>query len=393
MHRIKFWLPLALLSLVLTAIFSSGALVVSAQSNTVVPGDVPQILLDDLNARDLQIDMGEGWTADAEFTWPQEGTGPFPTVILFHGGCSCGSMDGAYWENSGDPIQERNFRLLASELGKQGIAVMRFNRRGALNDRDSDPAQEGKFFTDVFRVAADGEAVLSTTKAQPEADQTRIFLYGWSYGSTVATMIAPYHADLKGLILQGAPAEPTNFDQYSYVPLETVTPYLARVADTNQDGKLSGEEIYGLNLKQGPVWWVMGGLFDPSSTPDKPVFASGLDANNDGLVDIQSELVPFLTALAQGGIQSDPTRNASTLAQIIGQIQMPVLILDGESDGLISQASYQELAQAAGSRGTFKQYPGLGHALSPISEPALDIFGPMDQQPINDIAAWILAQK
>ena len=391
MNRIKFWLPL--LSLLLVAIFSLGALVASAQESTPVPGDVPQISLDDLNVRDLKIDMGEGWTADAEFSWPKQGAGPFPTVILFHGGCSCGSMDGAYWESPTSPIQERNFRLLASELGKQGIAVMRFNRRGALNDRDTDAAQEGEFFTDPFRVAADGEAVLSATKAQPEADQTRIFLYGWSYGSTVATMIAPYHAELKGLILQGTPAEPTSFDQYSYVPLDTVTPYLARVADTNQDGKLSGAEIYGLNLTQGPVWWVMGGLFDPSSTPDKPVFASGLDVNADGLVDVQSELIPFLTAQAQAGIQSDPTRDASTLAQIIGQIQMPVLILDGESDGLISQASYQELAQAAGSRGTFKQYPGLGHALSPISEPALDIFGPMDQQPINDIAAWILAQQ
>ena len=284
--------------------------------------------------------MGEGWTADAEFTWPKTGEGPFPTVILFHGGCSCGSMDGAYWENPGDPIQERNFRLLASELGKQGIAVMRFNRRGAINDRETDAAQEGAFFSDPFRAAADGEAVLSATKAQAEADPTRIFLYGWSYGSTVATMIAPYHADLKGLILQGAPAEPTSFDQYSYLPLQTVTPYLARVADKNQDGKLSGAEINGLNLRQGPVWWVTSGLFDASSTPDKPVFASGLDANNDGLVDIKTELIPFLTAQAQAGIQSAPNRDASTLVQILGQIQMPVLILDGESDGLIQSGEF-----------------------------------------------------
>ena len=383
-------LLLAILSLVLTVLL---ALPVSAQNSTPVPGDIPQISLDDLNVRDLKIDMGEGWTADAEFTWPKTGEGPFPTVILFHGGCSCGSLDGAYWENPGDPIQERNFRLLASELGKQGIAVMRFNRRGAINDRATDAAQEGAFFSDPFRAAADGEAALSATKAQAEADPTRIFLYGWSYGSTLATMIAPYHTDLKGLILQGAPAEPTSFDQYSYLPLQTVTPYLARVADKNQDGKLSGAEINGLNLRQGPVWWVTSGLFDASSTPDKPVFASGLDANNDGLVDIKTELIPFVTAQAQAGIQSAPNRDASTLVQILGQIQMPVLILDGESDGLIPQASFQALAQAAGSRATLKLYPGLGHALSKITEPALDIFGPMEQQPINDIAAWILAQK
>jgi len=51
---------------------------VSAQDSTPVPGDVPQISLDPLNVRDLEIDMGEGWTADAEFTWPKRRHWPLP---------------------------------------------------------------------------------------------------------------------------------------------------------------------------------------------------------------------------------------------------------------------------------------------------------------------------
>ena len=390
MNRIKSRLLLwALLSLVLTVLL---ALPVSAQESTPVPGDVPQISLDDLNVRDLKIDMGEGWTADAEFTWPKTGTGPFPTVILFHGGCSCGGMDGAYWENPGDPLQMRNFRLLASELGKQGIAVMRFARRGAINDRDSDPTQEGEFFSDPFRAAADGEAVLSAVKAQAEADPARIFLYGWSYGAQVAATIVPYHPELKGLILQGAPAEFDNLAENNYLSIEVVTPYLARIADKNQDGKLSGTELYDMEVHQGPVQWIRGTLLDSSSTPEKPVFASGLDTNKDGLVDIQAELIPYLTE-GQAGIDGSTNRDAFSVVQMVAQIKMPVLILDGALDGLILPTVPQEIAQAAGSRGTLKLYSGLGHALSKIAEPALDIFGPMEQQPINDIATWILAQK
>ncbi|MEO8391754.1 MAG: alpha/beta fold hydrolase [Chloroflexota bacterium] len=388
--RLSCLLPLALLSLLLAFLLT---LPVSAQESTPVPGDVPQISLDELNVRDLKIDMGEGWTADAEFTWPKTGTAPFPTVILFHGGCSCGGMDGAFWESPSSAIQERNFRLLASELGKQGIAVMRFNRRGALNDRDTDATQEGKFFSDPFRAAADGEAVLSTVQAQAEADPAHIFLYGWSYGSQIASIIATYHADVKGLILQGAPADAYGAEQSIHMAVNVVSPYLARVADTNQDGKLSPEEINNQDVKHGPVTWIVGGLFDPSSTADKPVFASGLDSNKDGLVDIQMELIPYLTAQGQGYALTPPDRNEFTEEQAVARITMPVLIIDGQSDGLVANSNAQTLAQAAGSRGTLKLYPGLGHALSKIPEPALDIFGPMEQQPINDIAAWILAQK
>jgi len=64
--------------------------------------------------------------------------------------------------------------------------------------------------------------------------------------------------------------------------LKNVVPYLARAAIKNQDSKLSGDEIYGLGIRQGPVWWITGGLFDSTSTPDKPVFATGLDSNQDG---------------------------------------------------------------------------------------------------------------
>lgn len=53
----------------------------------------------------------------------------------------------------------------------------------------------------------------------------------------------------------------------------------------------------------------------------------------------------------------------------------------------------QLIAQALGNRATLKFYPGLGHALSPVNSPATDDFGAMVQQPIDDMAAWILATK
>jgi len=81
-----------------------------------------------------------------------------------------------------------------------------FNRRGALNDRDTNSAQEGEFFSDPLRAAADGEAVLSTTKAQAEADAGAAhFSNGWSYGRPDCVHDWRHtHPELKGLIFQGA---------------------------------------------------------------------------------------------------------------------------------------------------------------------------------------------
>jgi len=42
---------------------------------------------------------------------------------------------------------------------------------------------------------------------------------------------------------------------------------------------------------------------------------------------------------------------------------------------------------------TLITYPGLGHALSLTENPAEDVFAVMDDQPLEDISAWVLSEN
>src|SRR4051812_8707651 len=85
----------------------------AAGSGTVAPKGVRH--------QDLTIDLG-GFTTKAQLTYPAQGDGPWPTVILFHGSGPA-DMDAT------TPVSS-NFKLLAERLGAESVAVLRFNKRG-----------------------------------------------------------------------------------------------------------------------------------------------------------------------------------------------------------------------------------------------------------------------
>lgn len=337
--------------------------------------------------RNLMIHVTERFGSKGQLTFPATGTGPWPTVILFSG-TGPADMDASYSAGVGQ-ASSSNFKKIAEMLGEAGIAVLRFNKRGVLAYGEYDYEQLQQ--TIVNQRILDAEAVITTTKAQPEVDPTHLFLYGWSEGGIVATHAAAQHPEMAGLILQ-APLNLRLEEALVYQHLNVGLPYLEEVIDENDDGKLSALEV--ATIPAGPTWFL--GLF---SMPT-PFLAAllplqpQLDLDNDGLVDIQTELRPFVEGLIPilGHFYAGVTPSRS-IAEVVPSLTMPILLLHGERDGWIPIAASAAIAAAAPDKVNFLRYPTLGHALSPTERMAEDSFYEMADQPIEDIKAWILGHS
>jgi pimeloyl-ACP methyl ester carboxylesterase len=338
--------------------------------------------------RDLEIDLG-GFVTQAQLTYPSEGKGPFPTVVLFHG-TGPYDMDATYFITPGAEPLSANFRLIAERLPEAGIAVLRFNKRGVngLNDYDMEQVQQA---SSLDQLVADARTMIDAAKELPEVDTDALYLYGWSEGAWVAANAAQSQPEIAGLILQGPPDDAIQTvldDQW----LEIGLPYLAETIDTDGDGALSIEEA--ALVPPGPVALMASYfLYDRTSTPEAPIINSFVDQNGDGMISIEDELRPAVEMYLSNYEQFVPQVESSYLTgELIVAAGKPTLILQGEQDGWVPVTSAQSIADAAPDLVTLNLYPGLGHALSETMIPAEDAFLPMDDKPIADLIAWLQAQ-
>jgi len=242
----------------------------------------------DVATRDLEIDLGNDWVTHAQLTYPAVGAGPFPVVILFHGTGSY-DLDATYIENVGEPPVSANFRLIAERFAQQGIAVLRYNKRGVRASGDYDAEQIEA--STVDQLVADARVVLTAALEQPEVDGEQVYLYGWSAGSSIVANLATFTSDtIAGLILQGTPQG--DFSQvlrYQYIDLGL--PYLTDTIDADNDGELSLAEI--ATIEPGPIMLMKDFfLYDRTSTPELAVINSFVDADSNDLIDIEAELRP-----------------------------------------------------------------------------------------------------
>lgn len=341
----------------------------------------------ELRRKKMTIDLGEGFTTRAELTYPATGDGPWPTVILFHGSGPV-DMDATYSPVPGTKPISANFKLLAERLGAEGIAVVRFHKRGVKGYGEYDMEQVMKATTN--QLIRDAGAVIAAAQEQPEVDDARLYLYGWSQGAQVAAHTAAAHPDLAGMVLQGPPTSGwSEILRYQHITLGL--PQLKK-ADEDGDGSLAVKEWF--KVQAGPAA-LMGSFYvwAPDSTPFAPKLRPDTDRNGDKLVDLEGELRPAIEAFIQNP-SANPFMNPAnepsrSIAEVLPGLNRPVLILHGEADGWVPVTEGEKVAAAAPDQVTLKRYPGLGHALSPVSGPAEDSFGVMDEQPIRAMIDWI----
>ena len=334
---------------------------------------------------DLTIEMSDDWQAAAKLTVPNTGEEIYPTVILIHGS-GVWDMDAAYPDAEGN-IASQNFKLLAERFADEGIATLRYNKRGVISYGEYDMAQANR--GTIPTLIADAEAVLDAALAQPTTGD--VYLFGWSEGTWVASHLgANRDADVAGVILLAPPNAPIG-EALQYQQLEVSFGYIRDVVDADGDSMLTFEEAEAIPSNTPVQLTSQFYVFAPAHTSEQPMFSPFSDINRDGLLNLETELKPTIErGLAMMNRTTDDL--SRVISDVLAETELPILLLHGENDGYVPIGYSEQIAEALPQQATLLSYEGVGHALSPAEIPAFDSFGVMIDMPIADTITWIAAQ-
>lgn len=113
--------------------------------------------------------------------------GAYPTVVICHG------------IPSGIPTPgDKGYPFLAEQLCQQGFAVLIFNFRGTGESGGN---------LDILGWARDLRAVVGYLYDLPEADKSRLFLFGFSAGAAVSIYLAAHDKRISAVVACACPAE------------------------------------------------------------------------------------------------------------------------------------------------------------------------------------------
>lgn len=147
-------------------------------------------------AEDVTITTSAGHTLAGTLTLPRGVVGRVPAMVTITGS---GPQDR---DESIPGIKGyRPMRQVADTLGRNGIAVLRFDDRGT-------GASTGNFATATSAdFANDVRAALAYLRLRPEVDPTRLGLVGHSEGGLIAPMVAATDSSLRAIVLMAGPAQ------------------------------------------------------------------------------------------------------------------------------------------------------------------------------------------
>ncbi len=345
------------------------------------------------------VDLG-GFAARGELTYPADAGGPVPAVILVHGS-GLVDMDHAVvtvdYMTGRQQILSTNFADIAEFLSASGYAVLRYNKRYVNGPGDGDYLRYSTQVT-LQTMADDVRTVIDFAKGHPAVDSSRLYLYGWSEGSTVAAHVAAEESGLAGLILQTPVVLPWR-ENFAFQMYEVGVPFLRSRLPS---GLLTDSDLFPLLLGEGGVVAksILNYIVDPVAAQlGRITLNAALDIDQDGALSIDREIVPSLgfildSAFGEMGyfrIYADDVA-LPVLSDQVDRLKLPVLILQGAHDANTPAYGAEELAaalQAAGVDVTFHLYEGLGHSLGLAESLLADNFAPIAAQPLQDLLAWL----
>jgi uncharacterized protein len=346
----------------------------------------------------IAADLGD-FVTPVRLDYPVRG-GPAPVVLLIHG---AGYQDSdATVQNEFGVFRSHNFADIAAALSARGFAVLRYNKRYVTGPEQATGEYAG---LTLQQMEDDARTVLRTAltdrRFRPHIDGRRVFLFGWSEGSTIAAAMAAEHPGFAGLIIQGGVNLPWR-DGLLYQAREVAVPYLRRFA---VNGRLTPEALRRAWQtdagRQAKEWtsFLIPGLAEGDFSVE-PSF----DSNHDGAIDVDLELLPAIPAfvdllLGPGGpiARYGPGRALPTTVEQAPSLRLPVLILQGQTDGNVPAAAAVNLDRILGRFGSqdhqLHLYPGLGHSLGIAPTVWQDQLLPIQPQPLNDVVAWLRAHR
>jgi len=273
----------------------------------------------------------------ANFTAP-EGHGPFPAAVIIAGA---------------GPAMRNDTALLTAALDAEGIAVIRYDKRGC---GDSSGNFAAGALPDFMNDAA---AIVNYVKTRADVDRGHIALVGLSQGAVISPAIAVNDGGIAALVLLGVPA--MRLDRASELQWEIA----ARAHAAKSD-----EEAMDIA---------------------KPALA---DAVAKGMIpqnQVDSILVGFATKAAREAQTYDP-------AVALRQVKVPVLALTGSLDQQVPAKQNLPIVReslAGNPDVTVSEMPGLNHIFQVAKTGSAEDWGKLNQpayanpEMLKLVTAWL----
>lgn len=374
-----------------------------------------------MKSKNLQIELNDNLTTNAQLTFPVVGQGPYPGILLITGSGAEDMNETAGFVRINETTGEKEyppvpFFQIAQYLSERGYAVLRYDKRGVgENHTILDANVWGNLTIDDLK--HDADKALAMLMQQPEVDNNKITIIGHSEGTTLAPRIAIDNPDkVNKIVLMGTLAQ----NMTDILHFQTVTlpfQYAKAVLDKNGNGSLSLREA-----SQDLVFErLIGGNLTVLLTKNLPnstiVLNPQYNRNNDTLISIDKELRPALEQNAKSFFESSKpgtglmTEGKCTNLEgcdayeksflafdlnlgIIGKVppNTRVLIMNGENDTQtpVQQALLlqQRLTEVKHPDRTLITYPNLGHDFYPSSQWFTEN-GPIPDYVLQDIFSWL----
>lgn len=355
------------LSIAGTASFAKGDLVITTTVNNSgkiiglwfsLPAiSAPELKLPEgVTEEEITVGAGTAHPLKGVLTLPKNAAHPLPSVVLVQGSGASDYDETAYGY--------KPFRDIAYGLARQGIAVIRYNKRTHVYPQEFTGAAAAQM-TVKEETVEDAIAASRLLKQDKRLDPGKVYLAGHSLGGMLAPRIDADGGDFAGLILlAGSPRSlwEIMYDQNKAVlnAMDDANP-LKSQANAALDAELTkAKSLSALTLEQA--------LAAPSVFNTPAYYFKEMDSHST--------------------------------AELARKLTKPVLVLQGSDDFQVYADKdfplWKEVLKGD-AQASFKLYPGLNHffvnydgeGAGTIAE--YNIPGMVDSQVITDIGEWIKA--
>ncbi|MEO7495801.1 MAG: alpha/beta hydrolase [Massilia sp.] len=294
------------------------------------------------------------------------GAGPFPAVVLVAGS----------GQHTRDEVAfgHKVFMVLADHLNRQGIAVLRYDKRGV-------GASTGNYkLASTYDFAADAEAAVAYLRTRPEVDARRLGVVGHSEGGMIAPLVAAHDPGLAFIVMLAGPG--VRGDKL----LTEQTALISR-ADGRSESDIAksssiNTEVFAALTAPGTV--------DDTTALAKTAFDRAVAGKDIDPADAKTQLERLNTPWFRAMLAFDP-------APTLRLVKQPVLVMNGARDLQVPAAMNMNAIRAAlppNKATEFIEMPALNHLFQTATTGAPSEYAGIEETfapvALNKISDWIL---
>lgn len=321
-----------------------------------------------------------GISLAATLTLPRS-KGPHPVVLLIAGS---GPND-----RNEEVFGHKPFLVLADHLTKQGLAVLRFDKRGCAESTGNyDTATSRDFADDVL-------AGIDYLKTRKEIDVRRIGLIGHSEGGIIAPMVAAQSKDVAFIVLMAGTG--VNGEEILYAQGSLVARSMGTSEEVIAHQEAAQRQILSI-IKKEQDFGVAEKLMREVFATEYPIFPSLQQLAQADAIEltqtdvIEAQIKRFNTNWFRFFLTYDP-------ATSLKRVKIPVLVLNGELDLQVQPkqnlpAIEKSLKEAGNKDYLLVEFPKLNHFFQTCETGSITEYQTIEETiapiALNAMSGWIL---